>query len=144
MTENRYSQLLTKGALGHMLSGTKIEDAVVQLLACYRDSNSMDSGRSCGVILSDGLYYSYRCCIIICPFAIEFQENVFDRYCLLKIPKYLLNEVQDRPVIVLHDLKLLVRGSEVGDRLGAPVQFGSLGAPPLRFVFGYLGLSKLS
>ena len=129
MTENRHFQRLTKAALGHMLTGTKIEDAVVQLLA-WKEM-PMDGNKRYRVVLSDGIY-TYQCCIIMGSLASKIQEE-FDRYCLLKISKYMLNEVQNRAVIVLHDLKLVMRGSEVDIRLGKPVEFGKEGAPPLRY-----------
>ena len=46
----------------------------------------------------------------------------------------MLRENQNRQVIVLTDLKLLVLGELVGERLGNACAYGSDGAPPLRLV----------
>ena len=120
MAENQYFQLLTKASLGHMLSGKKIENAVVQLLAWK--PVPADNSERYRVVLSDGIYTS-QLCIITGPICSK-VSNEFDRYCLLKVPRYLLNEIQNRTVIILHDLELVTKGSEVDIRLGEPVEFG--------------------
>ena len=123
-------QRLTKGAIGHMLTGTRIEEPVLQMLA-YKDTSTKDLKRF-RLVMSDGAY-TYQLCIMMGE-KTNLIETEFDRYCLLKLERYMLNEVQNRQVIVLHEPVLLVRGSEVGERLGEAVAYGSDDAPPLRSV----------
>ena len=129
MAENPHFQQLTKAALGHMLSNRKIENAVVQLLTWK--SVPSKNGQRYRLVLSDGIYMSQRCIVTgqIC----NKIPNEFDRYCLLKIPRYLMTEIQNLPVIVVYDLKLVTKGSDVNSRLGKPAEFGK-DAPDLRYV----------
>ena len=112
-----------------MLGGKKIEDPILQMLA-YKNMPT-DNNKRYRLVLSDGAY-TYQCCIMMGDLASKVENGDFDRFCLLKICRYMLNEIQNKQVIVLADPKLLVNGTEVGGRLGNPVQFGSEGAPPLR------------
>lgn len=120
---------LTQGAIGHILGDTKIEDPILQMLA-YKNMPT-ENNRRYRLVLSDGAY-TYQCCIIMGDLALKVERNEFDRYCLLKIKNYMLNEIQGRQVIVLADPVLLVKGSQVGEKLGDPKQFGAPDAPPLR------------
>ena len=129
MAENPHFQLLTKAALGHMLSDRKIENAVVQLLT-WKGPQTEGGPRRYRLLLSDGIFTS-QLCTIIGPIASKIP-NEFDQYCLLKISRYQLNEVQNRK-IVLQDLELVTKGSEVNHRLGDPVEFGN-DAPDPRYV----------
>lgn len=128
MEKNPHYQRLTKGAIGHMLAGTKIEEPVLQMLA-YKNT-STDSAKRYRLVMSDGAY-TYQLCIMMGDLTDRIEKE-FDRYCLMKVSRYMLNEIQNRQVIVLAEPKLLVPGSEVGERLGDTVAFGSDGAPPLR------------
>lgn len=126
---NHYFSKLTQGAIGHMLHGTKIDDPIVQMLA-YKNMPT-DNTKRYRLVLSDGAY-TYQCCIIMGDLAGKVESGEIDRYCLLKISRYMLNEIQGRQVIVLADPKVLVKGEQVGQKLGDPVAFGAEGAPPLR------------
>ena len=131
MNENRYYQQLTKEALSLMLNFTKINYPIVQLLLAKKMHMANDIRYR--VKLSDGVH-SYSCCIIIEPFVTKIEENEFDLYCLLKINRFSLTLSRDHWIIVLHDLQLVAKGSEVGGLLGSPVEFERDRIPPLRFV----------
>lgn len=130
MNNNQYYQRLTKGAIGHMLNGTRIDEPVLQMLA-YKDTSN-EGARRYRLVMSDGAY-TYQLCIMMGDLCNRIEQE-FDRYCLLKLSRYMLNEIQNRQVIVLAEPVLLVRGSEVGERLGEAVPYGSENAPPLRLV----------
>ena len=127
---NPYYQLLTKGAIGHILAGTKIEEPVLQMLA-YKNT-STDSAKRFRLVMSDGAY-TYQFCIMMGDVT-DLIEKEFNQHCLMKVSRYMLRENQNRQVIVLTDLKLLVLGELVGERLGNACAYGSDGAPPLRLV----------
>lgn len=133
MTENSDYQLLTKGALGHMLEGTKIEDPVVQLLG-YKNMK-VTSEKRFRVILSDGAY-SYQCCVITGDLASMIEEKRYEQYDLLKILEYSVITSKDRLIIIPTKMELVKKGS--GKRLGNPVVVGSADAPPLRFVLRFI------
>ena len=132
MTENSDYQQLTKGALAHMLEGTRIECPIVQILA-YKNMKVTCEKRY-RLILSDGAY-SYQCCVILGELTALIEENVCQQYDLLKVLDYTLASSKNRQVIVLTNLQLVKKGAEVGGRIGNPVAVGAEGAPPLRFVF---------
>lgn len=128
MSSDKYYRMLTKGAIGHILEGTPIEEPVFQMLA-YKNMPT-DSNRRYRLSLSDGVYI-YQCCIIVGDLSDNIENNTFDRFCLLKIKRHMLNEISGKQVIVLADLHVLVKGTEVGVKLGNPEQYGSPNAPPL-------------
>ena len=123
------SNRLTKGALGHILEGKQIQEPIFQMLA-YKNMPT-DNNKRYRLSLNDGAYI-YQCCIIVGDLAEKIETQEYDRYCLLKVKRYMLNEIQNKQVIVLADIQLLAKGSEVGERLGEPYTYGSPEAPPLR------------
>jgi len=127
-TMDHYFNQLTQGAIGHILNNVKIENPVFQMLA-YKNMPTENQVRY-RLVVSDGAY-TYQCCIIMGDLALKVEKGEFDRFCLLKINRYMLNEIQNRQVIVLADPKLIVSGSQVGGKLGSPVAWDSADAPPL-------------
>lgn len=102
-----YFEQLTKGALGHMLEDRKIEQPILQMLA-YKNMPT-DSAKRYRLVVSDGAY-TYQCCIMMGDYADKVENNYFDRFCLIKVCRYMLNEIQGRQVIVLAEPRLLVKG----------------------------------
>jgi len=123
-----YFNRLSQGAIGHILSGREIKDPVLQMLA-YKNMPA-DNTKRFRLVLSDGAY-SYQCCIIMGDQAAKVESGEIDRYCLLKVSRLMLNEIQGRQVIVLADPTVLFTGVQVGEKLGNPIPFGSPDAPPL-------------
>ena len=126
---NHHFSKLTQGAIGHILNGAKIEDPVVQMLA-YK-SVPVDNTQRYRLVISDGAY-TYQCCIIMGDLASKVANGEIDRFSLIKVSRYMLNEIQGRQVIVIAEPNVIVKGSQIGEKLGDPIAFGADNAPPLR------------
>lgn len=112
------SSSLTAGALPNIIGGKTVDKPVLQVLSSKKISSSGTSERY-RLLLSDGqvTYSSVMLAIQLNPM----MENEIDNLAVVRIDKYLCNTIQnDKKVIILLDLAVITKGSEVGQKIGNP------------------------
>jgi replication factor A1 len=109
---------LTEGALLQMMRGEKLTDPVVQVLGCKKIQSASSTKERYRMILSDGDHSI--------SFAMLTAQGGIDVNSIIKIKRFLLSEIPsavkgNQKVLVILDCETVVSGSEVGIRIGNPV-----------------------
>jgi len=125
---------LTKASLGHILHNIEIVEPIVQLIG-YKQVPQNDGSVRYRLSLSDGVYIYKLCIVIDVQLKERFANEEFDQFCLVKLKRYSLTTITTvettNVIIIINELEIDTRGSQVGLKLANPIAFGSPDAPSI-------------
>ncbi|XP_041348869.1 replication protein A 70 kDa DNA-binding subunit-like [Gigantopelta aegis] len=117
---------LSTGAIQAIINGDTPEKPILQIIS-YKKISSGASADRYRLLLSDG-QLSYSHAMLATQLNEMMEEGRMDNLCVVQIDRYLCNTIHgDRRVIIILDLNILQKGSEVRERLGNPQQYKSGG-----------------
>ena len=113
---------LTTGALARICDGQEVADPVLQVLGHKPIHFGVTRYR---LLLSDG-QYSNSFSMMASQLNNLIHENQLSQYSIIRVKKHVCNTTDDlsKKVLVILELEVLKPGSEVGKRLGSPVNIG--------------------
>lgn len=110
---------LTGGAIEAIVNGDPCDKPVLQILS----NKKIQSGSSADryrLLLSDGLY-NYSHAMLATQLNPLMESGDMDNNCVIQADKYLCNTLQgDRRVLILLEVEVLAKGSDVGEKIGNP------------------------
>ncbi|XP_060085781.1 replication protein A 70 kDa DNA-binding subunit-like, partial [Ylistrum balloti] len=116
------SEQLTAGALESIIGGESVDSPVLQVLSSKRISAQGSTADRYRLLLSDG-ETSYSHAMLATQLNSLMESGDMDNLAVIKVNRYLCNTIQgDKRVMILLDVSVLAKGSDVGQRLGAPQQ----------------------
>ncbi|CAG2207570.1 RFA1 [Mytilus edulis] len=114
---------LTSGAIEAIVGGNNFDRPVLQIISSKKITAAGSSADRYRLLLSDGLH-SYSHAMLATQLNNLMESGEMDNLAVVQVDKYLCNTIQgDRRVLILLDLNVLAKGSDVGVRLGNPQQF---------------------
>lgn len=115
-------QQLTAGALESIIGGESVDNPVLQVLSSKRISAQGSTADRYRLLLSDG-ETSYSHAMLATQLNSLMESGEMDNLAVVKVNRYLCNTIQgDKRVMILLDVSVLSKGSDVGQRLGNPQQ----------------------
>ena len=114
---------LTPGAIEAIVNGEPYDKPVLQIISSKKITAQGSSADRYRLLLSDGLH-SYSHAMLATQLNNLMESGEMDSLSVVQVDKYLCNTIQgDRRVLILLDLNVMARGSDIGERLGNPQQF---------------------
>ncbi|XP_052075679.1 replication protein A 70 kDa DNA-binding subunit-like [Mytilus californianus] len=114
---------LTSGAIEAIVGGNTFDRPVLQIISSKKITAAGSSADRYRLLLSDGLH-SYSHAMLATQLNNLMESGEMDNLAVVQVDKYLCNTIQgDRRVLILLDLNVIAKGSDVGVRLGNPQQF---------------------
>ncbi|KAK7071136.1 60S acidic ribosomal protein P1 [Halocaridina rubra] len=112
---------LTRGVIGDITEGAHPDNPVLQILSMKKiPSGEQERYR---LLVSDG-QYSSSFAMLATQLNSKVQSNEISNNCIVKMVRYLCNTVQEsKKVLIILDLEVLKSGSEVGHKIGEPVNY---------------------
>lgn len=113
---------LSSGALEAIINGQNFDKPVLQVISSKKITAQGSSADRYRLLLSDGeVSYSHA---MLATQLNSLMDGELDNLAVIQVDKYLCNTIQgDRRVMILLDLHVVQRGSEVGQRIGNPQQY---------------------
>eukprot|EP00106_Octopus_bimaculoides_P012470 XP_014779912.1 PREDICTED: replication protein A 70 kDa DNA-binding subunit-like [Octopus bimaculoides] len=123
------SYQLTSGALQTIINGENIENPILQILSSKKIPSSAGAERY-RLLLSDG-QLSYSSVMLATQLNSMMEDGSLDNMSVIKVNKYLCNIIQnDKKVIIVLDLSVIAKASEVGQKIGNPKSYRAGEAAP--------------
>ncbi|CAI9740572.1 A 70 kDa DNA-binding subunit-like [Octopus vulgaris] len=123
------SYQLTSGALQTIINGENIEKPILQILSSKKIPSSAGAERY-RLLLSDG-QLSYSSVMLATQLNPMMEDGSLDNLSVIKLNKFLCNIIQnDKKVIILLDLEVIAKASEVGQKIGNPKSYRAGEAAP--------------
>jgi len=125
------SHNLSNGALAKICQGEEVTDPLVQVLG----NKTIQGGgqERYRLLLSDGSY-THSFSMLATQLNSLIHEKKLEQFTIIRVKKHICNQVagQSKRVVIILDLEVVTPGSQVGQKIGNPVQIGSDGKiPPL-------------
>merc|ERR1719347_708125 len=120
---------LSSGSLAKICQGLDVSDPVLQVLG-HKPIQGSGQERY-RLLLSDG-QFSNSFSMLATQLNPLIHDNSLAPFTIIKLKKHICNQVgqQTKKVVVILEVEILTPGSEVGSKLGNPVQIGSDGKVP--------------
>ncbi|XP_046360245.1 replication protein A 70 kDa DNA-binding subunit-like isoform X1 [Haliotis rufescens] len=113
---------LSSGSIEEIIGGNTPDSPILQIMSSKKISAGGGADRY-RLLLSDGKH-SYSHAMLATQLNELMEQNEIDNLSVVQVNKYLCNTLQgDRRVMILLDVKVVKKGSEVGERIGNPVPF---------------------
>jgi len=125
------SHNLTSGALARICQGEDVNEPMVQVLGHKAIQGSGQERYR--LLLSDG-QYTNSFSMLATQLNNMIHNKQLEMFTVIKVKKQICNQVagQTKRVVIILDLEIVTPGSQVGSKIGDPVQIGSDGKiPPL-------------
>lgn len=118
---------LTEGVLGALARGEEHNDFVVQVLATKPVGTGQERFR---LLISDGVYQN-SFSMLASQLNHLIHDKKLDNYTIVKIKKHMYNKAgSGKKVLILMDLEVMEKGSDVGSKIGNPENLPSDGSAP--------------
>ncbi|GBM05835.1 Replication protein A DNA-binding subunit [Araneus ventricosus] len=114
---------LTTGAINRILNEEDVANAVIQILGLKRIPGALNDRYR--LLISDGVI-SYTYVMLGTQLSHMVENKELEKFTILRVGKYVCSE-DDRKVIILMNLTVLVPGNEVNKMLGNPVYSSTSG-----------------
>ncbi|GAB1608186.1 replication protein A 70 kDa DNA-binding subunit-like [Argonauta hians] len=113
---------LTSGALQKIINGENVDKPILQILSSKKIPSSAGAERY-RLLLSDS-QLNYSSVMLATQLNSMMDDGTLDNLSVIKVDKYLCNTIQnDKKVIILLDLSVVAKASEVGQKIGNPKSY---------------------
>ncbi|XP_061197079.1 replication protein A 70 kDa DNA-binding subunit-like isoform X2 [Saccostrea echinata] len=114
---------LSSGAIEAIINGQNFDKPVLQVISSKKITTQGSNADRYRLLLSDGVV-SYSHAMLATQLNSLMESGELDNLAVVQVDKFLCNTIQgDRRVLIILDLHVLHKGSQVGQRLGNPQQY---------------------
>lgn len=112
--------MLTEGALMRILDGEDLVNPVLQILAYKNVGTDATGGQErYRLLMSDGMTV-HQFCIMPANLVERLKNGEFEKFTVIRLLKYTCNRLQEKKIIIMHDVEVVAAGNKISGRIGNP------------------------